>query len=259
MHKWEFHVFQEFDGPWEQAHNGVHRWVGGIMARGYAASDPIFYLHHAFVDYQWEKFRKRQNSSDCLFIDPTQDYPETDDLKHQGSINMDGIEFFQNREGMAEYWTQDWYNYEDTPKCANDCANSPDLECNVDSGHCVSRERLQIDKNVEFVREKRHAVFRPPFRQVCRYNPYARYCPGPPGPKSWMDRVMSMARNEEPMPYTLEHVSSQLREERIQSEINPPPLGKILFEAAVDETGDCRTYETAVLEILETERKDDSY
>ena len=250
-------LLQEFDGPWEQAHNGVHRWVGGIMARGYAASDPIFYLHHAFVDYQWEKFRQRQNSSKCLFIDPTKDYPEAIDEKHLHTTNMDRMDFFQNIEGVAEYWTRDWFEYEDTPTCANDCANSPDLQCNSKSGHCVSRERLEVDKDVGYIRKKRHAMFRPRFHGSCRYSPYSRHCPGPFGPQSWTDRVMSMARLEQPLPYTLEKVSSQLREERIQSEVNPPPLGEILFEGATDETGDCRTYETAVLEILETVHEED--
>lgn len=40
-------------------HNRVHRWVGGAMLGGASVNDPVFWLHHAFVDLQWERWKAR--------------------------------------------------------------------------------------------------------------------------------------------------------------------------------------------------------
>ncbi|MCZ6761197.1 MAG: tyrosinase family protein [Gemmatimonadetes bacterium] len=36
-----------------QLHNRVHVWVGGSMLAGTSPNDPIFFLHHCFVDKMW--------------------------------------------------------------------------------------------------------------------------------------------------------------------------------------------------------------
>ncbi|GGW36942.1 tyrosinase [Streptomyces lucensis JCM 4490] len=38
-------------------HNRVHRWVGGAMLGGASVNDPVFWLHHAFVDLQWHRWQ----------------------------------------------------------------------------------------------------------------------------------------------------------------------------------------------------------
>ncbi|WP_282794787.1 tyrosinase family protein [Streptomyces sp. CC224B] len=40
-------------------HNRVHRWVGGHMLGGGSVNDPVFWLHHAFVDLLWTRWRRR--------------------------------------------------------------------------------------------------------------------------------------------------------------------------------------------------------
>ncbi|KAH3823070.1 hypothetical protein DPMN_124868 [Dreissena polymorpha] len=41
-------------------------WVGGDMSNTPAALyDPVFFLHHVFIDYIWEQFRTRQSSLRC--------------------------------------------------------------------------------------------------------------------------------------------------------------------------------------------------
>jgi Common central domain of tyrosinase len=44
------------DGP----HNQVHRWVGGTMATASSPADPLFWLHHAFVDRLWVAWAQEQ-------------------------------------------------------------------------------------------------------------------------------------------------------------------------------------------------------
>lgn len=40
-------------------HNRVHRWVGGAMLTGASVNDPVFWLHHAFIDLQWYRWQRR--------------------------------------------------------------------------------------------------------------------------------------------------------------------------------------------------------
>ncbi|MFE9253269.1 tyrosinase family protein [Streptomyces sp. NPDC007088] len=39
-------------------HNRVHRWVGGTMLGGSSPGDPVFWLHHAFVDLIWSRWQR---------------------------------------------------------------------------------------------------------------------------------------------------------------------------------------------------------
>ncbi|MFJ8588579.1 tyrosinase family protein [Streptomyces sp. NPDC093595] len=45
-------------GRWRN-HNRVHRWVGGLMLGGASVNDPVFWLHHAFVDLVWSRWQSR--------------------------------------------------------------------------------------------------------------------------------------------------------------------------------------------------------
>ncbi|MVO88914.1 tyrosinase family protein [Streptomyces sp. p1417] len=45
-------------GRWRN-HNRVHRWVGGHMLGGASVNDPVFWLHHAFVDLLWTRWQRQ--------------------------------------------------------------------------------------------------------------------------------------------------------------------------------------------------------
>ncbi|GAA3379108.1 tyrosinase family protein [Streptomyces sannanensis] len=45
-------------------HNRVHRWVGGHMLTGASVNDPVFWLHHAFVDLIWSRWQNRYPKSE---------------------------------------------------------------------------------------------------------------------------------------------------------------------------------------------------
>ncbi|MEV5611036.1 tyrosinase family protein [Streptomyces sp. NPDC052225] len=45
-------------------HNRVHRWVSGHMLGAGSVNDPVFWLHHAFVDLCWSRWRKLHPESD---------------------------------------------------------------------------------------------------------------------------------------------------------------------------------------------------
>jgi tyrosinase len=51
-------------------HNRVHRWVGGHMATGASVNDPVFWMHHAFVDLVWSRWQQRHPDARYLPAKP---------------------------------------------------------------------------------------------------------------------------------------------------------------------------------------------
>lgn len=128
----------------EGQHNIGHEWVGGPMGfLNVSVNDPVFFLHHAFIDYIWEKFREKQRRNG---IDPETDYHDVArvergdsiyDLRpyHKPNRTMDCFSWLRNIDG---YWNNftDLYEYEDSPECP-DCGNSTLLACNKTLGRCI--------------------------------------------------------------------------------------------------------------------------
>jgi len=42
-------------------HNRVHVWVGGHMMTGMSPNDPVFWLHHCFIDKLWAEWQRRHS------------------------------------------------------------------------------------------------------------------------------------------------------------------------------------------------------
>ncbi|KAH3722143.1 hypothetical protein DPMN_065096 [Dreissena polymorpha] len=123
----------------EGFHGGPHLWVGGQMRDAEtAAHDPVFFLHHAFVDFIWEMFRIHQ-ARDCR-VNPNVDYPQDTPVLHAAMRPMDGLPGYVNFDGYRSYWTQMWFRYERSPSCP--VCRSPYLRCNPARGVCVSVERM---------------------------------------------------------------------------------------------------------------------
>jgi tyrosinase len=45
-------------------HNPVHRWIGGNMADATSPNDPVFFLHHAYLDLLWEQWKTQHPTED---------------------------------------------------------------------------------------------------------------------------------------------------------------------------------------------------
>ncbi|MFE3495825.1 tyrosinase family protein [Streptomyces sp. NPDC059175] len=58
-------------------HNRVHVWVGGQMVTGVSPNDPVFWMHHAFVDKLWSQWQRRHPGSPYL---PAAGTPDVVDL-----------------------------------------------------------------------------------------------------------------------------------------------------------------------------------
>ncbi|XP_060079090.1 uncharacterized protein LOC132558532 [Ylistrum balloti] len=108
----------------EYLHNGIHTYVGGHLATlENATMDPIFFLLHCFIDYVFEKFRQRLKS---LGIDPTTDIPDPGEYYlgglHRPDVTMSVFENYTNADGYSDYWTDEIYEYEDSPStCETEC------------------------------------------------------------------------------------------------------------------------------------------
>ncbi|XP_052815079.1 uncharacterized protein LOC128242082 isoform X1 [Mya arenaria] len=128
----------------EYFHGGPHLWIGGDMAfPATAAYDPVFYMYHAFVDYVWELFRRRQLRQ-CR-VDPSNDYPDIPlGDSHAAQSPMTGFEWLINRDGLQHEWIDHWYSYESTPSCPNccdGCSFPPPINCNRRRRVCMARSR----------------------------------------------------------------------------------------------------------------------
>lgn len=126
---------------------GPHLWVGGDMSspmsNGY---DPVFYLHHSFVDYVYELFRRRQFRR--CGVDPALDYPDLPSGDtHAADSPMMGFDWLTNRDGIKHDWMDNWYDYESTPSCPNCCEGCtfpPPIYCDRRRRVCVARSRRQF-------------------------------------------------------------------------------------------------------------------
>ncbi|WP_406387897.1 tyrosinase family protein [Streptomyces sp. NBC_00887] len=47
-------------------HNQVHRWIGGSMGGAASPDDPVFWLHHAYMDLLWTRWQKAHPRSRYL-------------------------------------------------------------------------------------------------------------------------------------------------------------------------------------------------
>lgn len=130
----------------EGHHNLGHDWVGGSMdILNISVNDPVFFLHHTFIDYIWEKFREKQRK---YGIDSQKDYsaiarvvtgnkPYNLRPFHKPNRAMNCFFWLRKIDG---YWNNftDLYEYEDSPECP-DCGNSLFFTCNKNLGRCISK------------------------------------------------------------------------------------------------------------------------
>ncbi|KAK3605742.1 hypothetical protein CHS0354_013541 [Potamilus streckersoni] len=150
-------------------HSAVHIWVDGQMGTLSSASmDPVFWMHHAYVDYVWEEFRKNQYR---YGVDPERDYPDVvNDTFHRADAQM-GLGNLLNRDGLSNVFTSRYYTYEPSPSCSEriPTCGSRYLKCIVIQGtpRCVSETRavapvamsdMAMSRNHQFISSERQSV-----------------------------------------------------------------------------------------------------
>lgn len=123
----------------EGYHNGPHVWVNGQMALlDEASEDPLFWMHHAFIDCIWQKFIEKNDDGNPNY--PMNDYPINAEGLHEPDRKMDPFEWYTNRDGYSPMW-YDLYNCKPFPNCSalNPNCPSDDLYCDEKKWKCVAK------------------------------------------------------------------------------------------------------------------------
>lgn len=64
-------------------HRGAHAWVGGVMSTPLSPRDPVFYLHHTYIDKLWAEWEQERQGESSFII--------TSMLRYDGTYVFDGI------------------------------------------------------------------------------------------------------------------------------------------------------------------------
>ncbi|VDM51685.1 unnamed protein product [Angiostrongylus costaricensis] len=131
----------------EYTHGNVHIFVGGDMFdTSTSANDPLFFLHHAFVDLIWEQWRQRRQSR----AERERVYPPDNQLcaspQHFAAAQMNPFPPMRNIDGLSNKYTDNLYEYAPRPTCSEaypDCG-SKYLFCDQSHGQarCAAKIRL---------------------------------------------------------------------------------------------------------------------
>lgn len=119
----------------ENFHGEVHAFVGGHMSSiSCSPQDPVFWLHHAFVDYLWDNCRRRQTT------DIQQDYPTDSGVPQFHRANDEALPFgpLVCRDGLSTSYVPGSYTYAASPGACttHDECGGKALWCN--NGRCMA-------------------------------------------------------------------------------------------------------------------------
>ncbi|KAJ1363121.1 hypothetical protein KIN20_022893 [Parelaphostrongylus tenuis] len=111
----------------EYTHGSVHIFVGGDMFdTSTSANDPLFYMHHSFIDMIWELWRQqRQTRAERETV-----YPPDNQLcaspQHFAAAKMNPFPPMRNVDGLSNKYTDNLYEYAPRPTCTQsrpDCGS----------------------------------------------------------------------------------------------------------------------------------------
>ncbi|XP_033748673.1 tyrosinase-like protein 2 [Pecten maximus] len=125
----------------ERIHGGPHVWVDGqLSSLQTAPQEPVFFLHHSFVDYMWYLFRKQMRNAGN--INPSSDYPNKGPSLHNRNANMIPFGDLRNIQGYSDF-IESLTRYKESPTCPS-CGRSKYLECDRSINRCKSKARSTV-------------------------------------------------------------------------------------------------------------------
>uniref|UniRef100_A0A915M585 Tyrosinase copper-binding domain-containing protein n=1 Tax=Meloidogyne javanica TaxID=6303 RepID=A0A915M585_MELJA len=113
----------------EYSHDYVHYFISGDMQERFSSSnDPIFFMHHGFVDSVWEMWRQKRQTR----FQRERDYPRDDGECmpewHFSDAFMPMLQPLRNLDALSNNYTDNMYEYAKRPSCPNgdseECGNT---------------------------------------------------------------------------------------------------------------------------------------
>ncbi|CAK5113229.1 unnamed protein product [Meloidogyne enterolobii] len=103
----------------EYTHGNVHIFIGGDMNdQSTSANDPIFWVHHGFVDMIWELWRLSRQQKGERETSYPMDQAQCAAPQHFASARMRPFEPWNNIDGLSNKYTDNMYEYAPRPTCA---------------------------------------------------------------------------------------------------------------------------------------------
>uniref|UniRef100_A0A183BN42 Tyrosinase_Cu-bd domain-containing protein n=1 Tax=Globodera pallida TaxID=36090 RepID=A0A183BN42_GLOPA len=125
----------------EFSHNNVHMWVGGDMGPlTTSPQDPVFFMHHSFVDYifeQWRQLNQNRQQRETQYPDDAQIVACSGSANYRLGATMLPFQdpVMLNGAALSNSYTDNLYTYAPRPTCraAGGCGSAY-LFCDVISG-----------------------------------------------------------------------------------------------------------------------------
>lgn len=120
-------------------HNSVHEFVGGHMIyTAISPNDPVFFLHHAFVDYLWEMWRLAKQTPQQRETDYPEPGPSACGSLHYANSPLKPFPML-NIQGLSNNYST-LFRYAPAPTCKSECVE-PYLFCDTNRNRCLSKVR----------------------------------------------------------------------------------------------------------------------
>src|SRR4051812_5499742 len=102
----------------EYSHDYAHYYVSGDMQERFSSSnDPLFFMHHGFIDSIWELWRQMKQSRHERENDYPPDNGECMPEWHFSDAFMPLLQPMTNLDGMSNKYTDELYEYAPRPRC----------------------------------------------------------------------------------------------------------------------------------------------
>ena len=114
-------LYLNYDITNQKPHGKVHISVGGSMADiATSAYDPIFYLHHSFIDFQyayWQELQRLRHLAEVapVPVDADREMPPFSNITNPAGINVNPIpvtKAFDTQRLSLDYKTNFKYEYD---------------------------------------------------------------------------------------------------------------------------------------------------